>query len=65
MAKKKPVESFDDTPIFFEHEQRPCRVLRLDPNTMNVILLRLDEGKEQTLPFAHLPKSVKKQIRPL
>jgi len=65
MAKRKPVESFSDTAILFEHDHASCRVLRLDPNTMNVTLLRLVDGKELTLPFAHLPKTVKKQIRPL
>jgi len=65
MARKKPVESFAEAEIVFEHEKRPCRLLRLDPNTMNAVILCLDDGKERTLPFAHLPKSVKKKIRPL
>ena len=65
MAKKKPVESFADTQIVFEHEQETWRLLRLDPNSMNATIVSLDDGREATLPFAHLPKSVKKQIRPL
>ena len=65
MAKKKSVESFADADIVFEHEQKPFRLLRLDPNSMNVVILPLDGGVERTLPFAHLPKSVKKKIRPL
>jgi len=65
VAKKKPAESFADADIVFEHEKRKYRLLRLDPNSMNVVILSLEGGEERTLPFAHLPKSVKKQIRPL
>jgi len=65
MAKKKPVESFAEAYIVFEHEQTQWQLLRLDPNSMNVVILSLDNGQERTLPFAHLPKSTKKKIRPL
>ena len=65
MGKKKPVESFADAEIVFEHEQMQWRLLRLDPNSMNVTIVSLSDGRENTLPFAHLPKSVKKKIRPL
>ena len=65
MAKKKPGESFAEQKILFEHERRPCQLLQLNPNSMDVTLRFLDDGRETTLPFAHLPKSVKKQIRPL
>ena len=64
MAKKKPVESFADAQIVFEHEQQQWRLLRLDPNSMNAVIVSVDGGKEVLLPFAHLPKSVKKRIRP-
>lgn len=65
MAKKKPVESFADMQIVFEHEQKLWQLLRLDPNSMNAVIVSVDDGKETVLPFAHLPKSVKKRIRPL
>jgi hypothetical protein len=65
MAKKKPVETFEDEKILFELDRRPCRLLRLNPNSMEVTVLMLDEHREFTLPFAHLPKNVKKRIRPL
>ena len=65
MAKKKPAESFAETEIVFEHEQEQWRLLRLDPNSMNAVIRAQDDGRERTLPFAHLPKSVKKKIRPL
>ena len=65
MAKKRPAESFVDLNIVFEHEQARWQLLRLDPNSMNVVLRATESGKERTLPFAHLPKSVKKMIRPL
>lgn len=64
MAKRKPVESFTDDTIVFEHEGGCYRLLQLDPNSMNVTICPLDGGKEQTFPFAHLPKIVKKRIRP-
>ena len=64
MGRKKPVESFADEEIVFEHEQKAYRLLRLDPNSMNVVVRTLDDGKERRLPFAHLPKTVKQKIRP-
>ncbi|WP_345988186.1 hypothetical protein WCX18_11990 [Sulfurimonas sp. HSL1-2] len=65
MAKKRPAESYADLNIVFEYEQELWQLLRLDPNSMNVVLRATESGKERTLPFAHLPKSVKKMIRPL
>jgi hypothetical protein len=65
MAKKKAVETFTDDEIVFELDRKPCRLLRLTPNSMEVTVLMLDDRRECTLPFAHLPKNIKKQIRPL
>jgi len=64
MAKKKPVESFAEREIVFEHEREQWRLLRLDPNSMNAVIRARDGGRERTLPFAHLPKAVKQKIRP-
>ncbi|MEJ2501623.1 MAG: hypothetical protein P8Y65_11020 [Campylobacterales bacterium] len=65
MAKKKAVEAFTDSEIVFELDRKPCRLLRLNPNSMEVTVLMLDDRREFTLPFAHLPKNIKKRIRPL
>ena len=65
MAKKKPLQSFADDAVFFEYEHETWQLLHLDPNSMNVALRRSRDGEERTLPFAHLPKSTKKKIRPL
>jgi len=65
MAKKRPVDSFENESIVFEEEKVSYRLLRLDPNRMTATLLRLCDNQELTRPFAHLPKSVKKKIRPL
>lgn len=64
MAKKKPVRLLAE-PIVFEHERMTFKLIHVDPNTMEVLLVCIDDGTERKLPFAHLPKSVKKKIRPL
>ncbi len=64
MAKKKPIQSFIDDEIIFEFESDRCRLLRLNPNIMEADILILESRKQQKIPFAHLPKSVKKKIRP-
>lgn len=64
MAMKKPLERYD-TPIIFTYEQTSVTLLQLDPNSMLVTLRNTITGEIFTLPFAHLPKSVKKKIRPL
>ena len=65
MAKKRAVETYTDDEIVFALDRKPCRLLRLNPNSMEVTVLMLDEHREFTLPFAHLPKNIKKRIRPL
>lgn len=64
MAKKKPVQTFPD-PIVFEVDRIAYKLIHLDPNSMEVLLVRIEDSTHQKLPFAHLPKSVKKKIRPL
>lgn len=64
MAKKKPVK-LPDEPLVFEHEGVTFKLIHLDPNSMEVLLVGINDGNERKLPFAHLPKSVKKKIRPL
>jgi hypothetical protein len=65
VAKKKTVETFSDDEIVFELDHIAYQLLRLNPKRMEVTLRSLDDKKEVTLPFAHLPKAVKKKIRPL
>lgn len=65
MAKKKPIVSFSDAEIIFELEGKTFRLVHLDPNTMEVSIKDTQSKKEHALPFAHLPKAVKKKIRPL
>lgn len=65
MAKKRPAESFAPGSIAFEFERERYELLRLDPNRMEAMIRSLETGLERKLPFAHLPKHVKKTIRPL
>ncbi len=65
MARKKPIQSFTEEQIVFEYERMPCRLLRLDPNRMEVTIVPLENSVERKVPFAHLPKSLKRRIRPV
>ncbi len=65
MARKKPIQSFSEEQTVFEYERMACRLLRLDPNRMEVTVILLENGTERKIPFAHLPKSLKRKIRPV
>lgn len=65
MAKKKPIVSFSDAEIIFELERKTYRLIHLNPNSMEILIADTQSQQEHTLPFAHLPKAVKKKIRPL
>jgi len=64
--KKKACINLSEKNIFFEQEGVKKKVILFDPNKMSVELSVREEGKQrvvQILPFAHLPKSIKKLIK--
>lgn len=68
MAKKKKVVSLTEQNITYTEKERHYTLISLNPNTMevDVVVFTEAEGKKRTkLPFAHLPKAIKQQIRPL
>lgn len=65
MAKQKPLRSFENDAIEFDYERVRYRLLQLNPNTMTVSVQACNTKERATLPFAHLPKRLKKRIWPL
>ena len=67
--KKKAVIDLSDADIVFVLQDREARVISFDPNTMTVTLNLYEQAshckQERDFPFAHLPKPVKKLVRPL
>ncbi len=67
--KKKSIVELTDHEITFSLDDDLARVLAFNPNTMTVHiniyhndqLIRTD----QSFPFAHLPKTIKKAIKPI
>jgi hypothetical protein len=67
MAKKKKTVDFSNQNIIFISKEETIKVLSLNLNSMDVeVLIVYNEKKRvQKMPFAHLPKEIKKIIRPL
>ncbi len=67
MAKKKEIIDFRNKNITYTLEGITYKVLFLNKANMNVELSCFEKDKftqNKTLPFAHLPKSVKSLIKP-
>jgi len=66
MAKKKKSINLVKDNILFELEERICKVICFYPHNMTVeIICSYNDKKEQrNIPFAHLPKKIKKYIKP-
>ncbi len=66
MAKKACVELSCKELFFVENGVR-YELLRYDPNRMSIHCKRTENGTSQAfvLPFAHLPKRLKKILKPL
>ncbi len=68
MAKKKKNIPLNELNISYTEKERHITLINLNPNTMevDVVVYTEAEGKQtMKLPFAHLPKSIKKQIKPV
>jgi hypothetical protein len=68
MAKKKKSIELSDKKIKFHLEKEFYSIIRYYPSTMCVDVMKYDENDTKigirNLPFAHLPKNIKKIIKP-
>ncbi len=67
MAKKKPTINLSAKNITFTEEERHFKVISFNQERMTVDCMVTVEGEKEKLelPFAHLPKEIKKKVRPL
>lgn len=68
MAKKKRVINLSEQNISYIEDEREIRIISFNPNTMEVDVSIKVEGEKKhvmKLPFAHLPKEIKRLVRPL
>lgn len=67
-SKKPSVQEFSQSAIEYVENGTRFRVIRLHEKAMTVELWLFNDGLKtgsKTIPFAHLPKKIKQQIRPL
>ncbi len=68
MAKKKKVINLSEQNIIYTENERTIKVIAFNPNTMEVdvsIVVEDEKKRVMKLPFAHLPKEIKKLVRPI
>ena len=67
MAKKKKTIELLDKNIIFQTKEQTVKVLSLNLNSMDVEVIVMEDEKKKVkkMPFAHLPKEIKKVVRPL
>ncbi|MDD2904833.1 MAG: hypothetical protein WBK95_07300 [Sulfurimonas sp.] len=67
MAVKKQIIDFAEQNISYKEKNCVYKVLRLHPEHMTVDVNILENGVKKgmlKLPFAHLPKEIKKLVKP-
>ncbi|WP_310440932.1 hypothetical protein [Sulfurimonas sp.] len=67
MAKEKKSIELSDKKISFNLERVSYNVIRFFPTKMTVDVMVFEDGIKEgvkTIPFAHLPKEIKKIIKP-
>jgi len=68
MAKKKKSVELSDKKIKFSVEKISYRAIRYYPTAMSLDVMAFDENGEKlgmrNIPFAHVPKEIKKIIKP-
>jgi len=67
MAKKKKSLELSDKKISFEMQRVTYNVIRFYPTQMTVDVIVFQDGEKEgirNIPFAHLPKEIKKIIKP-
>ena len=67
MAKKKKTIDFSSQNISFREKELEIKVLSLNLNSMDVEIVVFENEKKSVkkMPFAHLPKEIKKVLRPI
>jgi hypothetical protein len=68
MPKKKKVINLSEQNISYIEDERDIKIISFNPNTMEVDVSISVEGEKKRvmkLPFAHLPKEIKKLVRPI
>ena len=68
MAKKKPVIDLSAQTLTFELDELTAKLIAFNPNTMTLQINFYEDGNkvktDNSFPFAHLPKSLKKTVKP-
>ncbi|WP_455757446.1 hypothetical protein [Sulfurimonas sp.] len=68
MAKKKKSVELSDKKITFSIDKRSFKAIRYYPTAMTLDVMAYDENGEkigmQNLAFAHIPREVKKMVKP-
>lgn len=68
MAKKKKSVELSNKKINFMIEKISYKAIRYYPTAMSLDVMVVDENGEkkgmQNIPFAHIPKNIKKMIKP-
>ena len=68
MAKKKKSVELSEKKISFTVEKKSYKVIRYYPTAMSLDVMAFDENGVkigmQNIPFAHLPKEIKKMVKP-
>jgi hypothetical protein len=68
MPKKKTCIPLNHLDLSYQENDRHIQVISFNPNTMEVetsIEVKGEKKKVMKLPFAHLPKEIKKLIKPV
>ena len=68
MAKKKKVINLSEKNITFTKEEQTIKVISLNLNSMEVEISISVEGENKKvtkMPLGHLPKEIKKLVRPV
>jgi hypothetical protein len=68
MSKKKKSVELSNEEIKFTFENRHYKIIRYYPTQMNVDVMEIDANGVNIglskLPFAHIPREIKKRIKP-
>lgn len=68
MAKRKKSIELSDKKIVFMIEKTSYKVVRYYPSAMSIDVMVQDENAKslgmQNIPFAHIPREIKKLIKP-
>ena len=67
MGKKKQTLDFSNQDIRFKIKEQSFKVLSLNLNSMDIEVIEYEDTRKEVtkMPFAQLPKDIKKLLRPL